>query len=182
MSKIISTLTIILLLGSFKIGYSQNHTIETAGDITQLALPATAVAMLIIKKDKKGVWKFAKSFGTTMVITRILKETIKKERPNHGGSFDSFPSGHTSAAFSGASFLQRRYGWKYGIPAYALAVFTGYSRVYAKKHDTIDVLAGAVIGIGSTYIFTTPYQQEHYQLTLNKNQDNNYLLGFKYTF
>jgi len=152
MSKIISTLTLIFLLGSFKISYCQNHTIETVGDITQLALPATAVAMLIIKKDKKGVWQYAKACGTTILVTRILKEVVVKERPGEAWSFDSFPSGHTSIAFSGASFLQKRYGWKYGIPAYALATFTGYSRVYAKKHDIIDVLAGATIGIGSTYL------------------------------
>ena len=161
--------------------YSQNKTIEHIGDVTQIAVPVTALAMTLIKKDKKGVWQFAKSYGTTFVITRILKETIKKSRPDKHWSFDSFPSGHTSSAFSGASFIQRRYGWKIGAPAYALAAFTGYSRVHAKRHYTIDVLAGAAIGVGSTYIFTTPYQKEHYELTFSSNNDS-YLIGFTYKF
>lgn len=161
--------------------YCQDKTIEHIGDVTQLATPVTALAMALIKKDKKGVWQFAKSYGTTFVITRIFKKAIRKRRPGFRGSFDSFPSGHTSSAFSGASFIQRRYGWKIGAPAYALAAFTGYSRVHAKKHDTFDVLAGAAIGIGSTYIFTTPYQQEHYELNFS-SQDDSYLIGFTYKF
>ena len=58
--------------------YSQNNTIESIGDVTQIALPVTALATSIIKKDKKGILKFAESYGTTFVITRILKEAIKK--------------------------------------------------------------------------------------------------------
>jgi len=178
--KLILCLFVMIFLKN-NLVYSQNNTIKNIGDVSQIALPATALAMTFIKKDKKGLWKFTKSYGTTFIITRILKEAIKKERPGNAWSFDSFPSGHTSSAFSGASFLQRRYGWKYGIPAYALATFTGYSRVYSKNHDFIDVLTGAVIGIGSTYIFTTPYQQKHYQLTFNKNKES-YLIGFTYRF
>jgi len=51
--------------------YSQDKTIEHIGDVTQIAVPVTALAMTLIKKDKKGVWQFAKSYGTTFVITRI---------------------------------------------------------------------------------------------------------------
>lgn len=58
-------------------------------------------------------------------------------------------------AFSGASFLQKRYGWEYGLPAYAAAGFVGWSRVNSDEHDTADVVAGATISILSTYFFTT---------------------------
>ena len=82
---------------------------------------------------------------------------IDKERPNNGNN-DSFPSGHTSTAFQGAAFIQKRYGWKYGAPAYVAASFVGYSRVEADKHHLEDVIAGAAIGILSSYYFTTPYK------------------------
>ncbi len=72
----------------------------------------------------------------------------------------SFPSGHASAAFSGASFIQKRYGWQYGIPAYLAASFVGYSRVEADQHYVEDVLAGAAIGIISTFIFADSYQEK----------------------
>ena len=68
---------------------------------------------------------------------------------------------HTSVSFAGAAFIQRRYGWKWGIPAYAVASYVGWSRTYGKKHDWWDVLAGAAIGAGSALIYTRPFAQKH---------------------
>ena len=68
---------------------------------------------------------------------------------------------HTSVSFTGAAFIQRRYGWKWGIPAYAVASYVGWSRTYAKKHDWWDVVAGAALGAGSAYIFTRPFAEKH---------------------
>ena len=66
---------------------------------------------------------------------------------------DAFPSGHASSAFQGAAFIQRRYGIKQAWPAYVLATYTGWTRVDADKHDTTDVLAGAALGIASSFVF-----------------------------
>lgn len=85
-----------------------------------------------------------------------MKYAVKKERPDHS-NFHSFPSMHTSVSFAAASFIQRRYGWKWGAPAYVLSTYVGWSRVYGKKHDWWDVAAGAVIGTASSYIFTRPF-------------------------
>ena len=54
--------------------------------------------------------------------------------------------------------MRKRYGWKYGIPAYALASFVAYSRVESREHYPHDVIAGAGIGILSSFIFTRPYK------------------------
>ena len=89
-----------------------------------------------------------------------LKYLVKKERPDFSDNH-SFPSMHTSVSFAGAAFIQRRYGWKWGIPAYAVSTYVGWSRVYGKKHDWWDVAAGAVIGAGSAYIFTRPFAKKH---------------------
>ncbi len=128
-----------------------------AGDILQVVLPLTAISTTLIIEDYNGSVQFLKAFTATTVTTQVLKYGINAERPNGGDH--SFPSGHTSAAFSGASFIQRRYGWSYGIPAYAAAVYVGWSRVNAEAHYTRDVVAGALIGIGFTYLFTDPYKQ-----------------------
>ena len=56
-----------------------------------------------------------------------------------------------------AGYVQRRYGWTYGLPAYAVGVFVGYSRVHAKKHHTSDVLAASAIGVAANLILTRPY-------------------------
>ena len=80
--------------------------IERSGDILQIALPAFAATMTFARDDGNGRSQFLKSFATTMGITYGLKLGIDKEHPNGGDM--SFPSGHTSAALSGASFLEWR--------------------------------------------------------------------------
>lgn len=159
------------------------YALEDTGDILQIALPAAAGLMTLIKKDYQGTKKLAYSYTTTLAITYALKYSINKKRPEGRDHYDSFPSGHTSSAFSGASFIQRRYGWKYGIPAYVLATIVGISRTEAPNgyHDGWDVLAGAAIGIGSTYLFTKPYQKEHMNLSLAIGKEK-YVLNFMYKF
>ena len=131
--------------------------IEKTGDIIQIALPVSAFISTIIWQDEqKPTIQFMKTMGISSVVTHGLKRIINKERPN-GGDY-SFPSGHTSAAFTGAAFIERKYGIKYGIPSYLLASYVGWSRIHANKHDKWDVLAGAIIGIGSTYLFTKPFK------------------------
>jgi len=64
-------------------------------------------------------------------------------------------------SFSAAEFMRKRYGWEYGVPAYATASFVAYSRVASREHHPQDVVAGAGIGILSSYVFTRPYQGWH---------------------
>ena len=65
----------------------------------------------------------------------------------------SFPSGHTSTAFTMAlllcSILRNRI-WCFVLPVIALLV--GYSRIYLAQHFLTDVCAGLVIGIISSYL------------------------------
>ncbi len=159
---------------------AQNETVEDVGDIILVVLPATTLATTFIIGDTKGSWQFTKAFLLTEAVTYGLKLSIDKDRPDMSNN-NSFPSGHTSTTFQSASFIHIRYGFKYSIPAYALAGFTAFSRIDAKKHDGWDILAGAVIGIGSSYLFTTEYQKKHMELTFNSQEDT-YLLGFNYKF
>ena len=159
---------------------AQNKTVENMGDAILIVLPTATLATTFIIGDTKGSWQFTKALLLTEAITYGLKTTINKQRPDMSNT-NSFPSGHTSTTFQSASFIHRRYGFKKSIPAYALAGFTAFSRIDAKKHDGLDVLAGAIIGIGSSYLFTTEYQKEHLELTFS-SQKNNYLLGLTYKF
>ncbi len=134
-----------------------SNTTERAGDIIQILIPAAAYATTFVLDDKEARPQFYKSFLVNLAVTHGLKFAINKRRPEGEGT-DSFPSGHTSASFQGATFIHKRYGLKYGIPAYIGASFVGWSRVDSKKHYTVDVLAGAAIGIISSHYFTTPYK------------------------
>ncbi|MBH91088.1 MAG: phosphatase PAP2 family protein [Candidatus Marinimicrobia bacterium] len=127
--------------------------IQKTGDIFQIAIPLSGVYMTYQNDDKIGREKFLKSYVTTLTTTYLLKKITARERPD-GSNTMSFPSGHTSSAFSGASFINSRYGLKFGIPAYCAASFVGYSRVHAKKHYWTDVIAGAVLATLTNYLFT----------------------------
>jgi membrane-associated phospholipid phosphatase len=136
--------------------------IQTAGDILQFVLPATAGALTLANRDWEGSLQLAESSALTLGVTYGLKYSVNERRPN--GGTESFPSGHTSISFSAAEFMRKRYGWEYGIPAYAAASFVAYSRVEARQHYPHDVIAGAAIGIISSYIFTRPYKGWHVEL------------------
>ena len=129
---------------------------EKTGNVLKFLIPSIAYGSTGYFNDAEGRVQFYKSFATNFVATEGLKSIIDKERPN--GLNESFPSGHTSAAFQGASFIHKRYGMKYAIPTYIGAAFVGYSRVESDNHYIEDVLAGAAIGIASSFYFTTPYK------------------------
>ena len=82
----------------------------------------------------------------SQTVTHSIKAVVKRTRPD-GSANNSFPSGHTSVSFASATVLQREFGWKVGLPAYAVATYIGMSRVQGKRHFTSDVLFGAAIGV-----------------------------------
>ena len=129
--------------------------IEIAGDVLQIGLPSAALYMTFVQDDAKGRVAFWEGLLSSTITTLTLKKAFYKQRPD-ASNYESFPSGHTAVAFSGASFIAYRYDKKYAIPAYLLATFVGYSRVYAKKHFWEDVIVGAGIGILSTLFYTQP--------------------------
>ncbi len=149
--------------------------VRTSGDVLAFATPVAGLTAILLLEDWQGLKQGAFAGITTVGVTYALKYLVKKERPD-GSDNHSFPSMHTSVSFTGAAFLQRRYGWKWGIPAYAVASYVGFSRIYGKKHDVWDVLAGAAIGAGSAYIFTRPFAKK-YNLSISPVTDGNHI-GF----
>jgi membrane-associated phospholipid phosphatase len=135
-----------------------------AGDVLQIALPVTAFLSTYLYDDPEGRAQFSKSFLTSWTTVYGIKVIGNKVRP---GDMDpqeegnlSFPSGHTMGAFSGASFLQTRYGWVWGLPAYFLAGLTGYSRIDAQAHYFDDVIAGASIAMLSNWYYATSHPKK----------------------
>jgi membrane-associated phospholipid phosphatase len=131
--------------------------VENAGSVIRTLIPAVAYGTTFYLHDADGRSQFYKSFFTNLAVTYALKNTVDKTRPD-GSDEESFPSGHTSVAFQGAAFIHKRYGIKYAIPAYLGATFVAWSRVESDNHYTVDVLAGAAIGVVSSLIFTKPYK------------------------
>ena len=129
--------------------------VEVAGTALEVAVTATAVGLTLGYKDGTGTLQFGESAALTLGVTYALKYGVNETRPN--GGRQSFPSAHASISFASAEFMRKRYGWEYGVPAYAAAAFVAYSRVEAGEHHPQDVVAGAAIGIISSYIFTRPF-------------------------
>ena len=109
--------------------------VREAGDVLQIVLPALALGMTVVAEDLEGTGQFLKSGAFTTSCTFGLKYAIDSERPDGGGH--SFPSGHTAAAFAGASFIARRYGWRLGLPAYGAASFVAFG-LWALKPDELE--------------------------------------------
>lgn len=87
-------------------------------------------------------------------VTEILKRSVKEERPDQSNDL-SFPSGHTTVAFTNAALLYHEYKdsnlW-YASSGFLFATATGILRIANNKHYTSDVLAGAGIGLVSGLI------------------------------
>jgi len=94
---------------------------------------------------RAATYDFAQAMIVNGAYSGILKHSVNRVRPDGRDSL-SFPSGHTSTAFSLAAVADHHYGWKVGLPAYVLASGVGLSRIESNRHHLSDVLAGATLG------------------------------------
>ena len=107
------------------------------------------------------------SYLTGYGIRNIIKSTVRRPRPYmYRGKWDtehledgdytlSFPSGHTTDAFMGATFLSYTFckyypESRFKVPviaaSYTLAATTGFLRIASGNHFLSDVLTGAALG------------------------------------
>lgn len=131
-----------------------------------IAVPAgIAVAGFITRNDKlkKDALFMAGGLAVSALLTKVIKHAVDRKRPfetynyivkrdDESGGL-SFPSGHTSAAFSMATGMSLRYKkWYFVAPAIIYAGSVGWARMYQGLHYPSDVLAGAVVGAGSAWL------------------------------
>ncbi|OIO61469.1 MAG: hypothetical protein AUJ47_09550 [Candidatus Marinimicrobia bacterium CG1_02_48_14] len=86
------------------------------------------------------------TYGTVGVLIQSLKTLTHRLRPDHTTN-NSFPSGHTSVAFSTAEITRQLYGNGWGGAAYGLALVTAVQRVQSDRHWLGDVVSGAVLSM-----------------------------------
>ncbi len=140
-------------------------TISNSVSPISIGTPILIFGTGLIEKDQelkqKGLMIGA-SFLVTTIFATSLKHAINRPRPfetypeiqklSAGGS-SSFPSGHTSDAFSTATSLSLAFPkWYVIAPSYTYAALVGYSRMHLGVHYPSDVLAGAIVGAGSAFL------------------------------
>jgi membrane-associated phospholipid phosphatase len=130
---------------------------ESAGTDMAIALPLIAGGITIYNGDWSGTAQLTAGTVATVGTAYALKHFVREERPDHS-DFKSFPSDTAALALAPAQFLWDRYGWQYGVPAYAAAAFVGWSRVDADKHHWYDVAASAGLAFGFSKLFTSRYR------------------------
>jgi membrane-associated phospholipid phosphatase len=92
--------------------------------------------------------------GFSVLVAEALKVSFNRERPanNSGSEFwedgNSFPSGHTVAAWAVASALAHSYPHKRWVKwgSYAAATGVGVLRITAHQHFPSDVVVGGTLG------------------------------------
>lgn len=102
-------------------------------------------------EDSDGLQMAARSVDsvvTSSLAAEVLKKTTREQRPD-GSGHSSFPSGHATAAFAAAT-MQSEYH-PIQTPAWMIgASLIAASRVKLHRHYVHDVVAGALLGAGTS--------------------------------
>ncbi|MDE6340372.1 MAG: phosphatase PAP2 family protein, partial [Muribaculaceae bacterium] len=93
----------------------------------------------------------ATAYLSMAALVNAAKYTFREKRPDSSAR-NSFPSGHTATAFTGAELIRMEFGWGYGSAAYVISTGVAFLRIYNDRHWLNDVLAGAGFGILSAHI------------------------------
>ena len=136
--------------------------ITTYGEFIGFFISFLALLSVSLKERKKYVFTLAISALLSLIITQSCKHFLfsSEHRPSYYYSEltlvdgvdhhkrNSFPSGHTTAAFTFVTILAFGINkkWMHVFLPF-LAAFVGVSRVYLGQHFLIDVVVGAIIGI-----------------------------------
>lgn len=136
--------------------------ITTLGNAGAIWILITIVLCICKKTRRIGIICVCSIVGSFLINNLLLKNLVGRIRPYEviaglqpliARPIDaSFPSGHTSSAFSVAWVLVWNVPKRYGIPTIVVAALIGFSRLYVGVHYPTDVLIGMISGIGIAYL------------------------------
>ena len=103
----------------------------------------------------------------------------------HERALGGFPSGHMAEAAYMAVLYGKRFGWKFGLPLGALAVFLGASFLNCNRHYFSQLVAGA--GLGTVYALAADKLidaklRDDVRFTFTCNAHGNPQVGVRCTF
>jgi hypothetical protein len=136
-------------------------TVTTSFGTTQaFAISAVLIGSGVVFKDANVTSMGREAIEASIftgLIAAVAKRAFGRQRPIDandetvflfGSSNQSFPSGHTTEAFTVASVIAARSsGWVVPTLAYTVASLVAYDRLNDRQHFPSDVVAGAALGI-----------------------------------
>lgn len=143
-----------------------------------------ALLLVLVKRTRPiGATAGASLAINALLVNVFLKNIVARTRPYEvidgltrlvGEQSDfSFPSGHTSSAFSVAVVMFMLMPKKYGVPALIMATLIAYSRLYVGVHYPSDVIGGIIVGILAAVICVAIYKK------IEKRNGENFVIDEK---
>ena len=169
-----------------------SKSVDITSDALMYLSVLTPLSLLTTNKSEYLTWSLMYFEAATLAlgVKDLLKYAVYKERPymyfdgkpqkeiDENNYYCSFPSGHTTLAFLGATFTSYTFSKyfpesKWNVPvivgSYTLATLSGTLRILSGSHFFSDVLVGAAIG--STIGITVPLLHE-FNSIINKKLDS----------
>jgi membrane-associated phospholipid phosphatase len=136
-----------------------------SAEFLSIGVPIVLLGEGLLTKDsltKRNAVYIGVSVLTATALSTGIKYCVNRPRPNVSypdiqsliaEGDPSFPSSHVSDAFALATTVSISYPkWYIIAPAYIWAGAVGYSRMDLGVHYPSDVLAGALLGVGSAFL------------------------------
>lgn len=133
-------------------------------DYVRFIPTAVQIALPLVLGDRVGLVQLLYVGISTTIAThgakflldgRWVMGTRLGRRPEKASSRYNMPSGHSSMVSCAACFVGRRYSFWLALPLWVIMLLTMYARVMLNMHTISAVIAGALIGILTTMLFTS---------------------------
>ena len=154
----------------------------TAGSVATglaISLPLLATGITIAKHDRAGAAELLVGTILSVGTTYALNNIVREERPDFA-SDHSFPAETSALAASSSAFLWGRYGWRYGVPAFAASDFVSFSLTQVKKAHWYDTLASSLVATGYGLAVTKRFKSRYNINTRVSAMPGGGLLSFSY--